>query len=47
MGMLEIEDDLNSSKIRLFNWLWDEVRLFKDEMREIVCEKGQKLPLNI
>ncbi|MFX1303132.1 MAG: hypothetical protein ACFE9X_07225 [Promethearchaeota archaeon] len=47
MQLFEEEVELYNSKIRILNWLYDELRLQPENLKEIVNEKGQKLPLNL
>jgi hypothetical protein len=39
--------ELYNSKIKLLNWLYEETKLQPEELREIISEKGQELPLNL
>ena len=36
-----------NSKIRLLNWLYDEIRLHPEFSKDMINERGQKLPLNL
>ncbi len=41
------DTELYNSKVRLLNWLRDELRAQPDELKDIINEYGQKLPYNI
>lgn len=43
----EQESEIYNSKIRLLNWLYEEIKMHPEEMRELLNEKGQKLPFNL
>ncbi len=47
MELLEEEIEIYNSKMRLLSWLYDELKLQKDLSKDILNEKGQKLPLNL
>ncbi len=47
MELFEEEIEIYSSKMRLLNWLYDELKLQKELSKDILNEKGQKLPLNL
>ncbi|MBD3213920.1 MAG: hypothetical protein GF311_15020 [Candidatus Lokiarchaeota archaeon] len=47
MEILESEMEIYNSKMRLLNWLWDEIKLFNSELKEQINQKGQNLPINI
>ena len=47
MELFEEEVEIYNSKMRTLNWLYDELRLQPDAMKDIINEKGQKLPLNL
>ena len=40
------EIELYNSKIRLLNWLYQEIKLQPEQMKDLINEKGQKLPYN-
>ncbi len=41
------EMELYNSKIRLLNWLYQEIKLQPEHMKDLLNEQGQKLPYNI
>jgi len=43
----EEESELYNSKIRLLNWLYEEIKLQPENMKDFLNEKGQKLPYNL
>jgi hypothetical protein len=47
MEIFEEEVEIYNSKLRLMSWLYDELRLYPDLMKDRINEKGQKLPLNL
>lgn len=47
MELFEEETELYNSKLRLLNWLYDELKLHPDSLRDELNRKGHKLPLNI
>jgi len=47
MELFEVEIEIYNSKMRLLNWLYDEIKLQSDISKDFLNEKGQKLPLNI
>jgi len=47
MELIEEEIEIYNSKMRLLSWLYDEIKIQKDISRDLLNEKGQKLPLNL
>ena len=47
MELFEEEVEIYNSKMRLFSWLYDELRVHPETFKEDINKKGQKLPLNI
>jgi hypothetical protein len=47
MELFEEEVEIYNSKMRLLNWLYDEIRIQPEISKDLINEKGQKLPLNI
>ena len=47
MELFEEEVEIYNSKMRQLNWLYDELRLQPEIMKDTLNEKGQKLPLNL
>jgi hypothetical protein len=47
MELLEEELEIYNSKMRLLSWLYEEIRIQTPVSKELLNEKGQKLPLNI
>ena len=44
---IEEEVEIYNSKMRLLNWLYDELRIHSEIFKDKINEKGQKLPLNL
>ena len=47
MELFEEEVEIYNSKMRLLNWLYDELRVHSEIVKDKINEKGQKLPLNL
>jgi len=47
MELFEEEVEIYNSKLRNLSWLYDELKLQPDVLRNKINEKGQKLPLNL
>ncbi|MFX0166107.1 MAG: hypothetical protein ACFE9V_12355 [Candidatus Hodarchaeota archaeon] len=47
MELFEEEVEIYNSKLRLMSWLYDELRFQPDILKDIINERGQKLPLNL
>lgn len=47
MELIEEELEIYNSKMRLLSWLYEEIKIQDPVSREVLNEKGQKLPLNI
>lgn len=47
MELFEEEVEIYNSKMRQLNWLYEELRLQPEILKDILNEKGQKLPLNL
>jgi len=47
MELFEEEVEIYNSKMRQLSWLYDELRLQPEVLKETINEKGQKLPLNL
>jgi hypothetical protein len=47
MELFEEEVEIYNSKMKNLSWLYDELQLQPEIIRDIINEKGQKLPLNI
>ena len=47
MELFEEEVEIYNSKLRLLNWLYHELKLHQENVREKLNEIGQKLPLNL
>jgi len=46
MEIFEEEIELYNAKMRLLSWLYDEIKIQTDISKDLLNEKGQKLPLN-
>ncbi|MHA2051564.1 MAG: hypothetical protein ACW986_18275 [Promethearchaeota archaeon] len=47
MELFEVEVEIYNSKMRLLNWLYDEIKIHPELSKDLLNEKGQKLPLNL
>lgn len=47
MEIIESEIEIYNSKMRLLNWLWDEIKLYDADLKEKINQKGQNLPINL
>ena len=47
MELFEEEVEIYNSKMRLLNWLYDEIRIHPELFKDMVNKEGQKLPLNL
>ena len=47
MELFEEEVEIYNSKMRLLNWLLEELKIHMEYERDNLNEVGQKLPLNI
>ena len=47
MELFEEEVEIYNSKMRLLNWLIEELKIHMEYERDNLNEVGQKLPLNI
>ncbi len=46
MEIFEEEIEIYNAKMRLLSWLYDEIKIQYDISKDLLNEKGQKLPLN-
>jgi len=46
MEIYEEEVEIYNAKMRLLTWLYDEIKIQSDFSKDILNEKGQKLPIN-
>ncbi len=46
MEIFEEEIEIYNAKMRLLTWLYDEIKIQSDLSKDLLNEKGQKLPLN-
>ena len=46
MELFEEEVELYNSKMKLLNWLYDELKMQPEHLKDELNEKGQKLPFN-
>jgi hypothetical protein len=47
MELLETDIEISNSKLRLLDWLVDELHLFEGDLKQEIYKEGQKLPLNL
>ncbi|MBY9013851.1 MAG: hypothetical protein KGD70_15875 [Candidatus Lokiarchaeota archaeon] len=46
MELFEEELEIYNAKLRLLSWLYDEIKIQSNISKDLLNEKGQKLPLN-
>jgi len=46
LEIIEEEIEVYNAKMRLLNWLYDEIRIQNGLSKKLLNEKGQKLPIN-
>ena len=46
IDLIEEEIQIYNSKMRLLNWLFDEIKLQDPKLKEELNKKGQELPIN-
>ncbi len=46
MEIYEEEKEIYNAKLRLLSWLYDEIKIQSGISKDLLNEKGQKLPLN-
>ena len=47
MELFEEEVEIYNSKMRLLNWLYDELRIHPEVSKDLINNRGQELPLNL
>ncbi|MHA1491837.1 MAG: hypothetical protein ACTSRI_19560 [Promethearchaeota archaeon] len=47
MELFESEIEIYNSKMRLLDWLYNELEVQPYDIKEVLTKKGQDLPLNI
>lgn len=47
MEMFEEEIEIYNSRMKLLNWLFEELKMQPEASRDELNEKGQKLPFNV
>lgn len=47
MEIFQEEIEIYNAKLRLLNWLYDEIKIQTNLSKKMLNEKGQKLPLNV
>jgi hypothetical protein len=47
MELFEEEVEIYNSKMRLLNWLYEELYIHPEKYRDFINERGKKLPLNL
>ncbi|MFX1395372.1 MAG: hypothetical protein ACFFAH_17695 [Promethearchaeota archaeon] len=47
LDLINEEIEIYNSKMRLLTWLYEELKLHREDKRDLLNENGQKLPLNI
>ena len=46
MEIYEEEVEIYNAKMRLLTWLYDEIKIQSSFSKDLLNEKGQKLPIN-
>jgi len=47
MEIFEEELEIYNAKMRLLNWLYDEIKIQSEIYKDLINGKGQRLPLNL
>ncbi len=47
MELFEEEIEIYNAKMRLLSWLYEEIKIQSGVSKDLLNERGQKLPLNI
>ncbi len=47
LEIFQEEIEIYNAKLRLLNWLYDEIKIQKNYSKNLINELGQKLPLNV
>jgi len=47
MELFEEEVEIYNSKMKNLSWVYDELRLQPEILKDIINDRGQKLPLNV
>ncbi|MBY9004287.1 MAG: hypothetical protein KGD73_09975 [Candidatus Lokiarchaeota archaeon] len=47
LEIFQEEIEIYNAKLRLLNWLYDEIKIQIHLSKKLLNEKGQKLPLNV
>ncbi len=47
MELFEEEVEIYNSKMKNLSWVYDELRIQPEILKDIINDKGQKLPLNV
>ena len=47
MDVISEDVEIYNSKMKLLNWLFDELKVHQETHRDFLNEAGQKLPLNL
>ncbi len=46
IDLIEEEIQIYNSKMRLLNWLYDELKIQPKDLKDFLNKKGQELPIN-
>ncbi|MBY9006105.1 MAG: hypothetical protein KGD63_05050 [Candidatus Lokiarchaeota archaeon] len=47
MELIESDIEILNSRLRLLNWLYEEIKIYRPEFKNIINQKGQDLPINL
>ncbi len=47
MELFETEIEISNSKLRLLDWLVEELELFEGNLKDAIYKEGKRLPLNL
>ncbi|MFX1420266.1 MAG: hypothetical protein ACFE9N_15235 [Promethearchaeota archaeon] len=47
MEAIEVETEIYESKMRLYNWIYDEIKIQPKNIEDIIHNKGKQLPINL
>ncbi|MFX0004701.1 MAG: hypothetical protein ACFE9C_16440 [Candidatus Hodarchaeota archaeon] len=44
---IEIENEIYESKMRLYSWIYDEMKFQSKTIEQMIHDKGKQLPINL
>jgi hypothetical protein len=46
MEAIELETEIYDSKMRLYSWIYDEIKIQPKNIKEMIHNRGKQLPIN-